>query len=155
MIVFDIPGRGTISIENVLLDYNGAIAKDGVMSDRVRSLIERLAEEVTVAVLTADTHGNVRRQCEGLNVHVETFTGEHGDECKGAYARSLQGGVACLGNGTIDVKMFDESDLAIAVMDAEGVCAKLIAHADILTRSIEEALELLLIPHRVRATLRV
>lgn len=143
-----------VSIEHVLLDYNGTIAKDGVMPDSVRSLIARLSEVARVSVLTADTHGNVRQQCQGLDVRVETFPRAGAGDCKLAYARSLQGGAACLGNGFNDIQMFDQCRLSIAVMDAEGVCAKLVSHADILVRSMEEGLELLLAPDRIRATLR-
>jgi len=66
----------------------------------------------------------------------------------------LQGGVACLGNGRNDIGMFQEADLSIAVLDGEGMCASLLPYADILSRSMVEALSLLLNPDRVRATLR-
>ena len=61
---------------------------------------------------------------------------------------------ACVGNGFNDIKMFDISDLSIAIMDGEGVCAGLIAHSDVLVRSAEEGLDLLLKTDRLRATLR-
>ena len=66
----------------------------------------------------------------------------------------MKGQVACVGNGYNDVAMFDEADLGIAVLDAEGAYAGLIAHADILARSAAEGLSLLLYPDRIRATLR-
>ena len=154
LIVFDIPGFQPIEVEHLLLDYNGTIAKDGIMPESVRSLIARLSEKLQVTVLTADTHGTVRAQCEGLDVHVETFPRAGAAQCKRDYAQGLQGGAACLGNGFNDILMFDECALSIAVMDAEGACAKLIPHADILVRSMEEGLEMLLVPDRVRATLR-
>ena len=50
--------------------------------------------------------------------------------------------------------MFDISDLSIAIMDGEGVCAGMIAHSDVLVRSAEEGLDLLLKTDRLRATLR-
>ena len=62
--------------------------------------------------------------------------------------------VACVGNGFNDIKMFDIADLSIAIMDGEGVCAGLIAHSDVLVRSAEEGLDLLLKTDRLRATLR-
>ena len=58
------------------------------------------------------------------------------------------------GNGFNDIKMFDIAGLSIAVMDKEGVCAALIPHADVLVRSAEEALDLLIYTDRLRATLR-
>ena len=137
MIRIDIPGHDTLEIEHVLLDYNGTIAKDGILADGVPELIGELVEHVHVAVLTADTYGSVNSQA-----------------FKKQYALELEGQLACLGNGYNDVEMLDEADLAIAVLDAEGAYAGLIAHADILARSAAEGLALLLNPDRIRATLR-
>ena len=44
--------------------------------------------------------------------------------------------------------------LSICVIGREGCCGALLAHADILVTSIEDALELLLKTGRTRATLR-
>lgn len=154
MIAFDLPGFDPIEVEHVLLDYNGTIAVDGAMPDHVAALISKVAELAKVHVLTADTYGTVRSQCAALDVEVNTFPRAGAAAFKTDYARSLQGGVACLGNGRNDIGMFQEADLSIAVLDAEGMCAKLLPFADILSRSMAEALDLLLHPDRVRATLR-
>lgn len=154
MIRFEIPGFETLEIQHLLLDYNGTIAVDGIMPREVANLISKLAESVDVTVLTADTYGTVRQQCEGLGVQVLTFPKAGAAEFKLEYARELDGQVACLGNGRNDIGMFDEADLAIAVIDGEGACAMLISHADIVVRSTSDGLSLLLNPDRVRATLR-
>lgn len=60
----------------------------------------------------------------------------------------------CVGNGFNDVLMFDAADLSVAVLEKEGTYAGLIAHADIVTRSIVDAFDLLLRTDRMRATLR-
>lgn len=154
MITIEIPGRETYSLEHVLLDYNGTIAADGLLAPGVSECMKQLAEQAHVAVLTADTYGTAKAQCSPLGVEVVTFPRAGAAEFKRSYAQELQGQIACLGNGFNDVGMFDQSALAIAVLDAEGVYAGLIAHADILVRSAEEGLSLLLHPDRIRATLR-
>lgn len=154
MIRFDIPGFDPIDITHVLLDYNGTIAVDGIMPPKVADLISLVSENAEVVVLTADTHGTVRQQCADLDVRVETFPRAGAAEFKTKFAHALEGGVACLGNGRNDIGMFDESDLSIAVIDVEGACGKLLPHADIVVRSMEEGLQLLLNRDRVRATLR-
>lgn len=154
LILFDIPGFEPIEIQHVLLDYNGTIAVDGIMPREVAQLISQLAKKVEISVLTADTHGTVCQQCEGLDVEVITFPRAGAAKIKVDHARSLEGGVACLGNGRNDIGMFDESDLSIAIIDVEGACAKLLLHADIVVRSMTEGLQLLLNCDRVRATLR-
>ena len=62
--------------------------------------------------------------------------------------------VCVVGNGFNDVQMFDLAELAIAVLDTEGMYAGLLSHADVLVRAAPDALDLLLKPNRLRATLR-
>ena len=62
--------------------------------------------------------------------------------------------VCAVGNGFNDVQMMDAADFAVAVLDAEGMYAGLLPHADVLVRSAGEALDLFLKPDRLRATLR-
>lgn len=154
MIVIDIPGRDCLEIEHVLLDYNGTIAIDGAVPDDTATLIKRLAEQVHVAVLTADTYGTAQLHCDAMGVQAVTFPRAGASEFKQDYARGLSGGIACLGNGFNDIDMFDQADLPIAVLDAEGMCASLVSHAHIVVRSGNEGLLLLLNPDRIRATLR-
>ena len=151
MIKIEIPGRETIEIEHVVLDYNGTIALDGQL---IAGAAERMSKLARIYVLTADTYGTVRAQCAGLGAEIMTFPRANAADCKEEIVRSLGGKAACIGNGFNDIKMFDIAELAIAVMDGEGVCAALISHADVLVRSAEEGLDLLLKPDRLRATLR-
>ena len=60
----------------------------------------------------------------------------------------------CVGNGFNDVLMFGPAALSVAVIEKEGTFAGLIAHADVLTTSILDALDLLVRTDRLRATLR-
>lgn len=154
MIRIDVPGREIIEIEHVVLDYNGTIALDGQLIEGAAWRIRELCKSAHVYVLTADTYGTVRSQCDGLGAEVKMFPRANAAECKEEIVRALGGKVACVGNGFNDIKMFDIADLSIAIMDGEGVCAGLIAHSDALVRSAEEGLDLLLKTDRLRATLR-
>ncbi len=154
MLTFEIPGRENLVISTLLLDYNGTVARDGTLIPEVVERIHRLQEDLRVLVLTADTYGNVRNQCEPCGIEVMTFPGEGAGKHKEAIARSFGGGVASLGNGFNDMGMFDASDLAIAVIDDEGMYAGLLAHADILVKSPADGLDLLLKNGRLKADLR-
>ncbi len=154
MIRIDIPGRDMIEIEHVVLDYNGTIALDGKLIEGAARRIRELCGSARVYILTADTYGTVMAQCGGLGAEVKTFPRANASECKEEIVRALGGKAACIGNGFNDIRMFDAAELSIAVMDGEGVCAALIAHSDVLARSAEEALDLLLKGDRLRATLR-
>ena len=155
MIDIDIPGRGLLRLHQVVCDYNGTIALDGRLLDGVAERIEKLAESVQVSVLTADTFGTVRAQCEGLPVDVRVFPRDDASACKAAIVRELgASGCVCVGNGFNDIAMFDEAALSLAVIGGEGACAKLALHADVLLTSPLDAFDLLLHPDRLRATLR-
>lgn len=154
MIKIDIPGREAIEIEHIVLDYNGTVALDGRLMAGAAERMEKLGQLARIYVLTADTYGTVQAQCAGLGIEVKTFPQANAAERKAEIVRALCGGTACIGNGLNDIGMFDAADLSIAVMDGEGVCAALISHADVLVRSADEGLDLLLKPDRLRATLR-
>ncbi|MDO5111787.1 MAG: ATPase P [Clostridia bacterium] len=154
MLHIEIPGRAPLSIQNIALDYNGTIAADGALSESIRARISALCPHASVYVLTADTYGSVQAQCRDLGVTVMTFPKADAGVCKAEIVRQLSGSTVCLGNGYNDIQMFDIAALSIAVLDAEGICASLLPHADVLVRSAEEGLDLLLKPDRLRATLR-
>lgn len=154
MIEIEIPGRELLQIKNVVLDYNGTIAVDGQLSEGVEERISQLKELVQVYVLTADTYGTVRKQCEPLGVTVMTFAREGASACKEEIVKGLEGGTVCLGNGFNDIRMFDAARLSIAVLGGEGMCAALLSHASVVVTSVLDGLDLLLKPDRLRATLR-
>ena len=149
MIQIEIPGRETVTVEHLVLDYNGTIGEDGHLIAGVDERIAALRDEVEIHILTADTYGTVRRQCGHMGVHVETFPRDGAAECKLEIVKKLGTYTMCVGNGYNDVLMFDAAGLSVAVIEKE-----VIAHADILTTSILDAFDLLLKPDRMRATLR-
>lgn len=154
MIHIDIPGRKRLQIAHVVLDYNGTVAVDGLLLEGLPARIAQLRQDAEIHILTADTYGTVAKQCAGLGVHVETFPREGAAQCKRAIVKALGCGVVCIGNGFNDVLMFDIADLSIAVLEREGLCAALLPHADVVVASASDALDLLLKPDRLRATLR-
>lgn len=154
MLTVNIPGRGALSLSHLILDYNGTIALDGLVLEGVRPRLEALARELDILVITADTHGTAAERCRDLPVRVLTFPTEQVGAIKAREARALSGGVACIGNGFNDIPMSDVCDLSVCVMGAEGCCAALLSHCHVAVPSITDALDLLLRPDRLRATLR-
>jgi len=67
LIKIDVPGRGNMEIENILLDLNGTIATDGKIPLDVREKINLLSEKVTIYILTADTQGTAGEEVRGMN----------------------------------------------------------------------------------------
>ena len=154
MLNINIPGRDELILSHLVLDYNGTIAEDGLIIPGIAERLEQLCKDLEICVITADTHGTAARRCEGLPLKVLTFPTTEVGSIKADHVRNLSGGVVTIGNGFNDVAMSDAADLSICVLGPEGCCGKLAAHCDILSRSIEDALDLLLKPNRLRATLR-
>ncbi|MCK9445196.1 MAG: HAD family hydrolase [Tissierellaceae bacterium] len=155
MIKYTIPGREDIEIDNVVLDYNGTIAVDGKLLDGVGQLLSRLKGQVNLYVLTADTYGTVEEECKTIGAEVLKFPKENAGKSKQDIVRKLGGDrTITVGNGFNDIEMFQESILSIGVIEGEGASGKLLLHADIVARSIIEALEIILSKDKVKATLR-
>lgn len=154
MIYIDIPGRRPLEIEHLVLDYNGTLAVDGILSAKTWELLGRLSEQVRIYVLTADTYGTAAGQCCDLNVTLKTFPREDAGSSKEEIVRNLNGNICCIGNGFNDIAMCRIADISIAVLAKEGVCTSLLPACDVLVTAPEDALGLLLNPDRLRATLR-
>ena len=143
----EIPGYKELDLNYLVLDYNGTIAMGGEIKESVK--------EFEIVVLTADTYGTAREACKDLPVRIETFPNDNALPAKMAVVEEL-GLSSCvaIGNGRNDKLMLRASALAIAVLEQEGMCSRLLGEADVCTRSIEDALDLLLYPVRLVATLR-
>ena len=154
MLNIQIPGREELVLNHLILDYNGTIVEDGEIIEGIRPRLGELSKALSIYVITADTHGTAIKKCEGLPLQVLTFPTTQVGDIKAREAQKLGGGVVTIGNGFNDIQMSDVADLSICVMGREGCCGKLLLHTDVVVTSIEDALDLLLIPGRLRATLR-
>ena len=154
MLKINIPGREELILSHLILDYNGTIAEDGEIIESIHPRLAELAKDLSICVITADTHGTAAKKCQGLPLEVLTFPTTEVGAIKAQEAMKLSGGVITIGNGFNDIPMSDAADLSICVIGREGCCGALLAHTDIVVTSIDDALDLLLKTGRVRATLR-
>ena len=154
MLTIKIPGREELILNHLILDYNGTIAEDGEIIEGIRPRLAELAKELSIYVITADTHGTAAKKCEGLPLQVLTFPTTEVGKIKADEADKMEGGVITIGNGFNDIQMTDAADHSICVIGREGCCGALLAHTDVVVTSIEDALDLLLKTGRLRATLR-
>lgn len=155
MILFGIPGLGDYRIEHLVMDVNGTLAVDGQLLDGVAGKIETLRTELTIHLLTADTHGGqalIDRQL-GLTA-VRIVPGGEAAQ-KADYVRSLGSeGVAAIGQGANDAEMLAAAKLGICVMSVEGAARETLLASDLVAPNILYALELLEKPRRLIASLR-
>ncbi len=155
MIEVDIPGKGKLAIENAVFDVNGTLAEDGSISGEVLERLSRLAGQVNVYLLTADTYGTIKPQVEKLPVELAVVRppGEREQKADFVFRLGLDR-TAVFGNGANDLGMFEGAALSVAVIHREGCLSELLAAADLVVPDPIAAIDLLLKPKRLVATLR-
>lgn len=155
MLHIEIPGSAPLAVRYLVLDLNGTLAVDGRVRERTRELINQVAESVEVYVLTADTGGEAERVSRCLDAALITVSGSDTGAAKASFLDGLGAeGVVAVGNGLNDRLMLEKAALGILVLGAEGCAAAALGAADVLVRDIDDALQMLLKPRRLKATLR-
>ena len=71
--IIDIPGYKKLQITTLLLDYNGTIAEDGIIRPAVKERLQKLSKELSIYVLTADTHGTEGHSVKALILRYTHF----------------------------------------------------------------------------------
>jgi len=155
MISINIPDYGDLEISHLVLDYNGTIACDGQLITDVKDLLVKLSNQLQIHILTADTFGNVREGIDGIPCKLEILPKVNQSQKKLDYVSEL--GIIdtiCIGNGRNDRLMLDEAAVGILVILKEGAAVESLQAADVICTNIIDALELLVHPKRLTATLR-
>ncbi|MEL7565543.1 MAG: ATPase P [Dehalobacterium sp.] len=155
MINVDIPGYGHLSLEVLLMDYNGTLALDGIMPIHIKEKITALAELLEIHIITSDTFSSVAVQCQGLPVQIKVLKTNNHTQEKADYLNQFDHNkVAAIGNGANDRLMLEKANLGIVVLGGEGCSSKTLMSADVIVKDIQDALELLITSQRLIATLR-
>ncbi|WP_300666948.1 ATPase P [Desulfoluna sp.] len=155
MIAQSIPGFSDIAISHLVLDYNGTLALDGVPLMGVRERIEALSAALTIHVVTADTFGKAAGIFSDWPVLLSVLTPGGEADQKAAYVQSLGAeGVVAVGNGRNDCRMLSLACVGMAITGPEGAASPALLSADLVCPDIFVALDLLLHPTRLKATLR-
>lgn len=155
MIDIQIPGCNMLRLKHLVLDYNGTIAFDGQLIAEVGRYLIHMSESLQVHVVTADTFGSVRTGLNVIACKIHLLKPEAQDRQKLEYVKKLGSQwTVCIGNGRNDKLMLKEASLGIGVISGEGAFADTLLHSDIVCTDIISALELLIYPQRLKATLR-
>jgi soluble P-type ATPase len=152
MRTIEVPGLPALELAHLVLDVNGTLTNRGELIDDVEAKIRRLQETLDIHLVSADTFGSLARGTSTLGVGSKLIA--DGAE-KAAFVRELGARrCAAIGNGANDKDMLREAALGIAVIGPEGAAATTVAAADVVCRSIRDALGLLLDDQALAATLR-
>lgn len=152
---FLIPGIKPLHISNLVFDFNGTIAVDGTIIEKVADQLNVLSETYNIHIITADTFGTAKDQLQSVCCEVVIIPEEKQSESKLQYIKNLgEKSCVCFGNGRNDYRMLQEAAIGIALMQEEGVSRKSLMASDIVCNTIIDALDLFLKPGRLKATLR-
>jgi soluble P-type ATPase len=155
MIEIIIPGYRSLRLLHLVMDYNGTLAQDGLLLEGIRSRLESLAEQLRLHVITADTFGMAGSQLTGLPCQLVILPVEEQAQAKLAYVDGLgRDQVVAIGNGRNDRLMVTSAALGITVVQEEGASTETLLAADVVMTDILSALDMLLFPKRLIATLR-
>lgn len=155
MIRVEVPHGPTLDLEHAIFDFNGTLATDGTLPEATRGRLLALKERLSVHVLTADTYGTAARALDGLGLDVVLLGAGPGGPQKAEFVARLGAGRAvAIGNGRNDAAMLKAAALGIVILGAEGAAVEALRAADLVCPSIDAALECLLHPTRLVASLR-
>jgi soluble P-type ATPase len=156
MIRIEIPNREPLVLQSLFLDMNGTLTLDGELLPGVAERVRRLGRELDVYLITAGTFGNSEEVAQEIGA--ELISIRSGRESAAKYDAVLERTdprrAVAVGNGANDVLILRHCALGIAVIGPEGAHAAAISNADVVCSDIGAALDLLLNPKRLAATLR-
>jgi P-type E1-E2 ATPase len=149
---FDIPGSEPLRLDYLVLDVNGTLTERGILIEGVGERIGHLREVVEVRLLSADTLGTLDAVAGRLGVQADRTS--RGEEKRAYVDRLGAERCAAIGNGANDAAMLEVARLGIAIVGIEGAGGATVRAADVVCRSILDALDLLLAEEVLASTLR-
>lgn len=151
--VYRIPGVGELELKTLILDLNGTLTVKGVIPEGIKERLAQLKElGYRILFFTGNTRNNADEIASSLKI--EWILAESG-EAKMKEALKLNPDTCVsIGNGLIDLELMRLVKLRIVTLQAEGVHIKTLMNSDIVIPSIIDALDLLIDPATLIATLR-
>jgi soluble P-type ATPase len=147
-----IPGWRELRLEHLILDVNGTLTNRGGLLSDVHPRVAMLRLSLAVHLVSADTFGTLGSIAEQLEVNaVRASSGE--DKLRTLEQLGPERS-AVIGNGRNDVLVLEAAALGIAVIGPEGASSAALRAADVVCLSVLDALDLLLEPLALSATLR-
>ena len=155
MIQIGIPGFGHKTIEHVVFDYNGTLARDGVLIKGVKEAMNRFSDTVRFHVITADTFGFVKKELAGIECALTIIPEKDQARSKLDYLGKLgPEQTLCVGNGSNDRMMLKAACIGIAVLQEEGLSCYSLLASDLVIKDIMDVFDFFQTPERLIATLR-
>jgi soluble P-type ATPase len=151
-LTIEIPGRSSLEIEHLLLDLNGTLTDRARLIDGVTPRLSRLEQRIELHALSADTFGTLDELAGALRISARRMSS--GAEKRQFLETLGPQRCAAIGNGSNDPSMLGAAAIGIGVIGPAGASTAALAAADVVCRSILDALDLLLDERAMVATLR-
>ncbi len=151
----NIPNYKEIDIKNIVLDFNGTLASEGVVKQSTKSLLNELKSKLNIFVVTADTFGTVKEELRDVDVKYHIISKGSGSKDKEDFVKKLsKDNTIAIGNGHNDILMIKAAEIGICIIGSEGCFTQTLLNSDIAVNDIDQALKLLLNENKLIATLR-
>ncbi|MFT4058310.1 MAG: hypothetical protein QM652_02040 [Legionella sp.] len=155
MINVSISGFADLTITDVIFDYNGTLAVDGILIAGVDKLLTTLARKLKIHVVTGDSLGTAKKELTGIPCTVHIVPSLEQGLAKQQYLQQLNAkNTIAIGNGRNDRQIMHDTAIGILILGTEGASVHALKEADILVANIFDAINLLEHPGRLLATLR-
>jgi soluble P-type ATPase len=148
-----IPGLAELRLDHLLLDVNGTLTNRGALLDGVEARLGRLSDALDIRLVSADTFGTLDTIAARMSVSaVRASSGEDKLRLLEELGRER---CAVIGNGSNDALVLEAAAVGFAVIGPEGASAAALRAANVVCASAVDALDLLLDPKALSATLRL
>jgi soluble P-type ATPase len=150
---YQIPGMGELEIKTIILDLNGTISVGGKLVEGVHDRIKTLkGQDFRIVLFTGNTRGDADDICTQLGIEWVQAKNAQGkaDEAKKLEPETC----VSIGNGLIDLELMKTVKLRIVTLQSEGVHVQTLLNSDVVVPSINDALDMLIDPDTLIASLR-
>jgi len=156
MIEMNIPGRKTVKLQNLVIDVEGTLTRDGGFIDPLYRPLTNLKDRLTLHLLTPNAYSQQDRLDIRLGIKaVRIRRGENEAAQKLAYIEQLgAANTVAIGQGADDADMLAAAIIGICVLGPEGAAGVTLRAADIIVADASAALALFHNPLRIVNLLR-
>jgi len=144
---------GEIELDRILVDLNGTLSVYGEIEESTKALIEQLKNAgFEIYLISGNGRGDVDQMAK--QVGVQFFEATTSEEKEQVASQLDNGKCVAIGNGRIDIGMFNHAKIRIATLQSEGIHTGIIPFIDIIVPSIDDAFRLLLDIKAFEGTMR-
>jgi P-type E1-E2 ATPase len=148
-------GSRALRLSHLVIEMNAALDIERQLLPGVPPRITQLAPRLACHLITADSSETASSIASTLGCTLTRVSVDEQASEKAGYVRGLGAAhVVAVGNSASDALMLATAELGICVVGGEGAATTSIVSSDLCCTTIEGALDLLIHPHLLAATLR-